>query len=149
VKAISLWQPWASLWCSPRKIHETRHWGIQVPTDGFWLAVHATKRFEKDHPPALAEILRGQFGADWFDTLPTGAIIGRVLVVSCTKVRTTDFSDSSQDDLACGDFSFGRFLWRRREFEVLTQPVPWRGAQGMFSVPDHLFQPKENLHEQV
>ena len=25
MRALSLWQPWASLWCSSRKVHETRH----------------------------------------------------------------------------------------------------------------------------
>jgi hypothetical protein len=40
MKAISLWQPWASLWCSPRKIHETRHW----PTNNRgWMLVHAAQ----------------------------------------------------------------------------------------------------------
>lgn len=40
MKAISLWQPWASLWLTPRKIHETRprRWNHSG-----WLAVHASK----------------------------------------------------------------------------------------------------------
>src|SRR6266851_1649200 len=45
MKGISLWQPWASLWCSRRKVHETRHWRCRHRG---WLLVHAAKRFEKD-----------------------------------------------------------------------------------------------------
>jgi hypothetical protein len=45
MKAISLWQPWASLWVSGRKIHETRSWRTRHRG---WLAVHAARRIEAD-----------------------------------------------------------------------------------------------------
>ena len=41
MKAISLWQPWGSLWLSPAKRHETRHW--QTRHRGK-LLVHAAKK---------------------------------------------------------------------------------------------------------
>lgn len=146
MKAISLWQPWASLWCSPRKIHETRHWDC---AHRGWLVVHAAKRFEKDHPPALAAILRAEFGADWFKTLPTGAIIGMVNLINCAPteriIADTNivhgagpvFGDKS-DNILCGDFAPGRFGWERSEFKLLPSPVPYRGMQGFFNVPDEL-----------
>lgn len=138
MKAISLWQPWASLWLSPRKIHETRHW---TTAHRGWLAVHAAKRFEKDHQPHLAAILRAEFGSDWYRTLPTGAIVGMVNIVAC---HTTEdilagvVPEFTADDCACGNFDIGRFGWQRREFKLLTRPIPFRGLQGIFSVPDDL-----------
>ena len=137
MKAISLWQPWASLWLSPRKIHETRHW----PTaHRGWMAVHAAKRFEKDHHPELAQILRAEFGASWFKDLPTGAIIGMVNIIDCIPTEVIRAADHSVDDMECGNFGPGRFGWQRREFKLLPEPIPFRGLQGVFNVPDELMQ---------
>ena len=137
MKAISLWQPWASLWLTPRKNYETRHWATRHRG---WLAVHAAQRFEKDHPPELAEILRAQFGADWYRTLPAGAIIGVVNVVGCfTTEEIVAYTHDDSDDLKCGDFSPGRFGWQRGDdFKLLQNPIPYRGRQSIFSVPDAL-----------
>lgn len=139
MRAISLWQPWASLWCSPRKVHETRHW----PTaHRGWLAVHAAKRFEKDFPigEPIYDVLVAEFGLCWDLDLPTGSIIGIVKIVAC-RPTVTLFKDAavSDDDRACGDFSEGRFAWERNEFCLLPKPIPYRGQQGVFTVSDDLF----------
>lgn len=144
MKAISLWQPWASLWLSPRKVHETRHWPCQwqgKPMRGTIL-VHAAKKFVKDfdfdHP--LLAILDGEFGPRWVRELPTGALLGTVELLGW--VRAMDENDvpaaESDDDLVCGDFSPGRFAWRRGDYRVFKRPIPYRGAQGFFSVADEL-----------
>lgn len=136
MKAISLWQPWASLWLSPRKVHETRHW--QTPHRG-WLAVHAAQRFEKDHPTELAQILRAEFGPSWFKDLPTGALIGMVDIVDCIPTEQLLLPGAiAVEDFHCGNFAPGRFGWKRGAFKRLPAPVPYRGAQSMFSVPDDL-----------
>lgn len=139
MKAISLWQPWASLWCSSRKIHETRHW----PTaHRGWMAVHAAKRFdqnfERDDP--LYRILLEEFGPAWRD-LPRGCIIGAVKIIACR--RTEDVVEEYQaqpepDDFHCGDFYPGRFAWQRGEFILLPQAIFYRGMQGLFDIPDDL-----------
>jgi hypothetical protein len=131
VKAISLWQPWASLWLSPRKVHETRHWPT---THRGWLVVHAAKRLERNC--GLDDILNAEFGDDWSQTLPTGALIGVVDLVSCLKMNRT--APESEDDYECGDWSDERFAWRRGAYRMLPQPVPYRGAQALFDVPDKL-----------
>jgi len=139
MKAISLWQPWASAWCSPLKIHETRHWPINHRG---WLAVHATKKIVHACGAELDDIICDEFGPHWRMELPRGAIIGAVNIVNCE--RTEDVYDpqsvSERDDnWLCGDFSPGRFAWERREFRIFQNPVPYRGAQGIFFVPDDLF----------
>jgi hypothetical protein len=138
MKAISLWQPWASLWCSKRKVHETRHWRC---SHRGWLLVHAAKHFEKDFEPddPLRLILDDEFGRHWESDLPTGALIGMVNVVDCQPTRML-FGDpaASDDDRVCGNFALGRFAWRRDEFRLFDPPIPYRGAQGIFNVPDGL-----------
>lgn len=148
MKAISLWQPWASLWCSARKIHETRHW----PTGHRgWLLVHAAKRKPDadlwDTP--VGEICDDEFGNHWGIDLPFGAIVGKVNIIACR--RTEDVTEEYRkdkspkppgqivpDDYLCGNFAPGRYAWQRSEFICFRDPIPYRGAQGMFNVPDPL-----------
>lgn len=138
IKAISMWQPWASLWLSPAKRHETRHWATKHRGR---LLVHAAKKFIKDVDPDLDEILIAQFGRDWVRDLPTGALIGIVDLEDCVPTAPLHLdldimSDDEASDFACGDFSAGRFGWRRGPtFLRFRNPVPLIGRQSLFSVP--------------
>jgi activating signal cointegrator 1 len=135
LKALSLWQPWASLWCSKRKVHETRHWRC---SHRGWLLVHAAKRFETgfDLDDPLRLILDDEFGERWTKELPTGALIGLVRVIDCLPTQTlSGDTAANDDDRECGDFAPGRFAWKRDEFRVFDQPIPYRGRQGIFNVP--------------
>ncbi len=138
MKAISLWQPWASLWCSGVKIHETRHW----PTNHRgWLLVHAAKRSIDDFVGSgdrLDEICDGTFGHHWGIDLPRGAIVGMVNVIACRKTEDILQGYYDADDYECGDFSHGRYGWQADNFKAFTKPIPYRGQQGMFTVPDSL-----------
>lgn len=148
MRCISLWQPWASLWLSIAKLHETRHWHIrrQWPdwTPGDRMAVHAAKKFEKDHDGEFAEILRQMFGTEWYRTLPTGAIIGTVAVTACEKTETIfppgkmlgDMTCHERMNYQCGDFYEGRYAWEGRDPVIFDQPIPYRGAQGIFNIDD-------------
>lgn len=138
IKAVSLWQPWASLWLSPNKRHETRHWA--TPHRGK-LLVHAAKKFVRNVDGDLDDILSSEFGRLWgMDVLPTGAIIGMVDlldVIPTAKVFPPNqpVPDTEFSDYVCGDFSEGRFGWRRGTYWVFREPVPWKGRQSIFSVP--------------
>ena len=143
MKAISLWQPWGSLWLSSVKLHETRHWHIKDQwkawRPGDRIAVHAAKRFEKDHDTDLAAILRRTFGTEWHRTLPTGAIIGTIAVTDCLPAGQIE--PLGDDDRECGNFADGRWAWRGADPIILQTPVPWRGSQGIFNVPDEMLSP--------
>jgi hypothetical protein len=135
MRAISLWQPWASLWLSERKVHETRHWPIYYRG---WLVVHAAKKFERDieRGDPLREILDDEFGCHWAMDLPTGALIGRVRIIDCIATEHMPAGHADTDDFECGNFGPDRFAWKRGEFEVFKRPIPYRGAQGLFVIPD-------------
>jgi activating signal cointegrator 1 len=131
MKAISLWQPWASLWCSPCKIHETRHW----PTSHRgWLAVHAAKKLVNDVPSDLRTITEDEFGGHWGMDLPRGCVIGAVHVVACKRTETVKFETLCGDE-QCGDFSPGRYAWERDKYFILKHPIPLRGQQSMWTLP--------------
>lgn len=138
VRAISLWQPWASLWLSPRKIHETRHW----PTDyRGHLVVHAAKKLVSECGEEVDEICIAEFGSMWRRTLPRGALIGIVDLVS--MIRSEEFAPACRPDasnIICGDWSHGRWGWQRDDnYQRFDTPIPYKGQQGFFSVPDGLF----------
>lgn len=130
LKAISLWQPWASLWLTDKKPHDTRHW--QTPHRG-WLAVHAAKKFVKDVDGDLDEILTSEFGNHWGQDLPTGAIIGAVDLISCLRMSMT--KPEHEDDEICGNWSPERFAWKAGPTVKLADPIPYRGQQGMWTIP--------------
>lgn len=139
MRAISLWQPWASLWCSGVKRHETRHW----PTSHRgWLIVHAAKRRIDDFSGMrLDELCDSEFGNHWGLDLPRGCLVGAVHLVACIRTEDIVFDHSDNDqanDYECGDFSAGRYGWRADQFRLFGDPIPYRGAQTIFNVPDDL-----------
>lgn len=147
MKAIPLWQPWASLWIGGWKIHETRHWPItkQWPAwkPGDRAVVHAAQRFEKNFPMAFAEILRARLGLTWYRDLPRGCLLGTVEITACVPTETLyrvgsfeRLSPAEREDFLCGDFSDARFAWAARDPRPFPKPVQWRGHQGIFNVPD-------------
>ncbi len=138
MRCWQLWQPWASLWCSPIKVHETRDWSTEHRG---WMLVYATKKFVRDVCPMLKDILDDEFGPHWGLELPTGAIIGAVNVIACKPTLTlhSGFSAASADDYYCGDFSPGRFAFERSEWKRFKHPIPYKGAHRKFlDVPDDL-----------
>lgn len=129
MKAISLWQPWASLWLSPAKVHETRHWSTNYRG---MLAIHAAKRLVSNCGLEVDEICCAGFGAGWRLHLPRGAFIGVLDLTDCVSTNQCRPIDSL--DYACGDWSGDRFAWRRGRFWSLREPIPFKGRQGFFKV---------------
>lgn len=140
MKALTIWQPWASLLVSGKKRYETRSWATAYRGP---IAIHAAKRPVRRTIDALAaDRGDGWTALDYFDALfmrpgsinelPTGAVIGKALLVRCNLITEDFVAQLTQQELALGDFSLGRYAW---EFEQMTQliaPIPARGAQGLW-----------------
>jgi hypothetical protein len=138
MRAISLWQPWASLWLTAAKVHETRHWPTRHKGP---LLVHAAKRKLDDYDGDDLDLICVRlFGPDYRATLPRGALLGIVHITACGPTRK-DFADADRaehaDDRACGDWSEGRFAWRRGSFRTFP-PIAFPGRQGIFEVSDEV-----------
>ena len=135
MKAISLWQPWASLWACGRKTYETRSWATNYRGP---ILVHAAKRIETDISDALREICEEEFGGHWTVNLPAGALIAVCDRVLC---HTTDGAIAAfldDEERGQGDFGPGRFAWEAFNMRELPAPIPWRGMQQLFEVPDNI-----------
>lgn len=140
MKAISLWQPWATLWVVQAKRNETRSWatGYKGP-----LAVHAAKRWtEAEVRLAMMQepfrtTLR-DLGYEYFSLLPRGAIIGVCDGVVCRPVQDALAEIAPERrflETAFGDFTRGRFAWLPTNMRALKTPIPCRGFQQLWDVP--------------
>lgn len=137
MKCISLWQPWATLWASGAKQIETRDWVLKHRGP---LAVHAAKVFKSDERDLcfcepfhehLAKVL------DSIDAMPLGAIVGIVQITDCKTSEHLDRVISSQER-AFGNYSPNRYGWVASQFRLFADPIPYKGQQGLFDVPDEL-----------
>lgn len=132
MKALSLWQPWASLWACGRKSYETRSWSTDYAGP---IAVHAAKRIETEISDALREICEEEFGGHWQVDLPAGALIAICDRVICKPIEQVH---PDAEERAQGNFAPGRFAWDAFNMRELPAPIPWRGMQGLFDIPDNL-----------
>lgn len=128
-RAISLWQPYASLIALKLKQYETRHW--QTSYRGL-LAIHAAKRWTQEEWYAIDklstkhdEIYRGLHYP-----LPLGAVVCICKLVQCHRTESLKVSELER---SVGNFAPGRFAWQLEVVEVFDTPIPARGAQGLWT----------------
>lgn len=126
LKALSLWQPWASLVAAGHKRIETRHWS--TPYRGL-LAIHAAQR-----KPTAADLAFAD-GVRLPDPLPLGAVVCLVRLVDIVKsealVARPGFTISPE--YIYGNYQPGRFGWVLELVEVFDPAIPARGAQGLWN----------------
>jgi len=139
IKAISLWQPWASAMALGLKRNETRSWSTHYRGP---LAIHASK---KDGSELFewwltlkrnSTIIDSAFhlaGINQFHQLPRGCVVavGRLVDVVRTEIERDAIGHS---ELILGDYTDGRFAWKFTNIKALPTPIPARGAQGFFDV---------------
>lgn len=139
-KCLSLWQPWALIWCLDQpdeKIYETRGPNSYVSYRGP-LLIHAAKKQDGEvreamNSAALRE-LRKRHGLELEDFV-FGAIIGRIDLINCT--RMDNMPAPSERERQWGRWEPGRHAYQRGPKPVIfAQPIPYRGQQGIFNVPD-------------
>lgn len=133
MKAISLWQPWASLVAHELKHFETRHWPTNYRGT---LAIHAAKRkadFYELNPTIIQSLLN--VGYMKLSELPYGCIVCTVNLVDCEPteevVKRTWFKEIAATELHFGDYSPGRFAWQL-DTPIFMGDTPARGSQGFW-----------------
>lgn len=156
MKGLSIWQPWATLLITDKKIYETRSW--ETKYRGF-VAIQASAqkaaKLLKDfnNTPGyetlienILTVLQEQDVGLWKysyedlkdlflkeELLPLGAIVGTAKLVACHEITEEFISKLSPCELAFGDFTPGRFAWEFTNKRP-CKPIPYKGAQGLFKV---------------
>lgn len=134
MKAISLWQPWATLVARGFKAHETRHWSTEHRGP---IAIHAAKTI--DYAGAPATLCHRAIGQAWWDECPQGAVVAIARLRGCRRTHAV-VDHITRADEAAGNYSEGRFAWALGEVRALAEPIPAVGRQGLFNwtPPDDL-----------
>jgi hypothetical protein len=147
VKAITLRQPWASLVHHGLKTIETRTHDRLKALVNHRFAIHAGKGF--DHRAMGKHYLSWlkENGADqvafhlmraWMKDFPSGIVLC-TMRASCMDFRSKDSAlEPHLVKAACCDVR-GMHLLHMREKRSLEKPFPWTGRQGIFEIPDELF----------
>lgn len=149
MKALGLWQPWATLIAVGAKRVETRSWRPPYALYGERIAIHATKtspaleRVLEDDPVylnALHAHAGDEFGASpraAARALPRGAIVATAVLAQATEI-TAEAARALELrtplEFALGDYTAGRFAWALEHVRRVEPPVEARGSQGFFNV---------------
>lgn len=168
LRGLSLTQPWASLVSIQAKKIETRSWATSYTG---WLAIHASKQFPMDcQYLTLREPFRGALvagGLEESEKLSRGAIVAVAKLVRCLPttecaaiwtlpktvrpytwtiwVRRSYFA-VPEPEWTFGDYSSDRFAWLLDDAHRLPEPIPWKGALGLWRLPPDV---EQRIREQL
>lgn len=135
MKAVPLWQPWASAIAAGLKKVETRHWSTKHRGR---LAIAATKNtpggeddfFEGlDHFEAAAF---AQIGIGTKADLPRGAIVCTCDLIDCVLMTPALIASTSALEKEWGLWEVGRYAWLLDNVVWLKQPIPVRCGRSLW-----------------
>ena len=144
MKALTIWQPWASLIMAGAKPVEWRGWACPRRIVGQRIAIHAGARParadeiadilgrisgpETSLVAAIAEpLLRRVHRVSW----PLSSVLGTAIIgapisaLDWVRAHAPDFADSDRIDQS-------KFAWPLSGIERFEPPIPARGAQGFW-----------------
>lgn len=137
-KAVSLWQPYASLMARGAKTVITYHW----PTDfRGGVAIHAAKTLDLASAPDA--LCYAALGVAWRESLPRSAMVAVGELVDVQPAEAVA-ERLSRADRASAVVAPGRFAWIFENVRALRRPIPMAGRQGLFN-----WKPPEDLHAQL
>jgi hypothetical protein len=135
-RALSVIQPWATLIAIGAKRVETRSWatGYRGP-----LAIHAAKAFPsaaRDRcltSPFFEALTKGR-GETQALRHPLGAVIAVAELVDVRRITSPEAFGYvlGANEIAFGDWTPGRYAWLLANVRPLAEPIPARGAQGLW-----------------
>jgi hypothetical protein len=132
IVCLSMWQPWAQLYCLRHKRIETRGWsamnrGIE---HGDMILIHATKKRD-------AEVLNAclNFGL-YPDGLFFGGLIGAVIFDKEMRFTENTYIEVGEKENSYGNFAPGRYGFVAKDAVLARVPFPCKGSRlGFFPVP--------------
>jgi len=133
LKAITLWQPWASLIAVGAKKIETRSWATKYRGP---LAIHASmKAVEKPLyiDPRLVRLLQ-EAGYKKPTDLPTGCILATCNLTECLEMTEENIVEVPELEKVFGDFEPGRYMWILEDVKKLDKPIPAKGKQRIWEI---------------
>lgn len=159
IRAITLYQPWASLMAIGAKKIETRTWRSFYKGP---IAIHSSLRVHVDELPTDGSTRRRMLDAllphlpefdrphrvtfrDVIDVLPLGCILGIGNLTACLPTGgfatwpVTGMPVETDDEWWFGNYQPGRYAWKIENVIALPEPIP---ARGLPSVWDWTYPPQ-------
>jgi len=155
MKAITIWQPYATLIMLGLKEFETRSWATNYRGP---LVIHAAKRWDEARAldcSRVAELLREcAFSTSQLDDdqrrllyTPTSDTLGGALgVVDLTHCAQMDEGGSYFEN-EVGSFGPGRYGWKCERPRIFETPIAAQGKQGLWTPDARLEQLVNDLME--
>jgi hypothetical protein len=152
MKALTLTQPYATLVAIKQKHIETRSWATRYRGP---LAIHAAQGLAPVGGPMglvmlcvkspFVDVLTAH-GITLPD-LPRGAIVAVCELTGCWPTSGEGYQTEIGDDVisfnhwhkvsdqerAFGDYTLGRYAWLLSDIRALPEPIPAKGAQGLWN----------------
>ena len=142
MKALTLWQPWASLVAFGEKKIETRCWSTKYRGE---LAIHAAQKEvtilgqsrnrQEFHREMCRLTAKWEWGDGYWPGVPHYQSMGCVLcivklvdVLPCEHVR----DDLSEQELIFGNYEDGRYAWFLEMVEKFEKPIPAKGNRRLW-----------------
>lgn len=157
MKAITIWQPYATLIVLGLKQYETRHWETTYRGP---LVIHAAKRWDDQRAydcRRVAELLGEEtftpaaFNHDQINLfyMPTGETLGKALgVVDLTDCQQMSDGGSHFENQV-GSFGEGRFGWKCERPRIFETPIAAQGKQRLWTPEASLEKLAKSLIEGV
>lgn len=156
MKALTLWQPWASLIAHGVKTIETRSWAPPLSLVGQRIAIHAAARRVDSKDRLWNRLAADALSLDSYyvsaetsmrNNLPRGQVLCTARLTGAWQVAFHDpcggedgvpyaMCDDARGGVPTdpwGDFSVGRWLWFLDDIHVFDEPIPARGGQRIWN----------------
>ncbi len=127
MKALTLWQPWATLVALGAKRIETRDWRTRYRGP---LAIHAAKRKMDFLPIGVFARALGQ------NDIPLGCVVATCDLVDCVRITPKLIKTISSQEYMFGLFSLGRFALMLDNVVMVEPPIPARGSRRLWNWED-------------
>ncbi len=142
LKAISLWQPWASLIPLGLKHYETRSWKTNYRGK---LLICSTVNNSKHYREYL-KVKDALQLPTWDETnFPHGQAIALCDLTDCIQMTAEFIEQQSETEILCGDWQVGRYAWKLENIQPITEPFAVKGKQGLFNIPLTTIQAQKEL----
>lgn len=136
MKALTIWQPYASLLITDIKKYETRKWATKYRGP---IAIHASKKPIKQVARIVPEEVQRAINAIVQQNkgkgiaFPLGEIVGTADLVECHKIDQTFIDALSEDEKTMGDFTIGRYAWEFVDKSTEIKAKDVAGGQGLWN----------------
>ena len=154
MKAITIWQPWASAIALGDKCFETRGWSTdyrgpiaihaaaKAPTKDIidlfnykyaWGETSFDLKLEKVGNEKILSIVNFSFGEPHYTYAPLGDIIAIADLIDCVKITKEFRGNLPNMELTLGDYRLGRYAWKLENVKKLDKPIPYKGQQWLWN----------------